>query len=88
MERPNKYAAAKSLGEKILYLLSIMEKGAAPELAMEVAEMDGISSEEGLADLTLSIEQELEKLCHDGLLHQVKEHRQKVRYALHKPKNL
>ena len=82
MQKPENYDKAMSLRDKITYLLSIMEKGAPPELAMEIAEMDGIASEEGLADLTISLEQELHKMCDEGIIKKLKEHRQKVRYAL------
>lgn len=82
MEQSNAYTEAKTLREKIVYLLTVMKKGSAPELAMEVAEMEGISSEEGLADLTISIGQELHKLCEEGIVFKLKEHRQKLRYTL------
>lgn len=82
VELPPLYKAAKTLRDKILYLLSVMQKGAASELAMEVAEMEGISSEEGVADVTISIEQELHKVCDEGVVEKIKEHRQKVRYVI------
>ena len=82
MNIPNHYTEATTLESKILYILNIMKKAAAPELAMEIAELDGVSSEEGLADLTISIEKELEKMCDDGVLEIIKEQRQKRRYAL------
>ena len=82
MKHPKKYSDANTLREKISYLISIMEKGSAPELAMEIAEMDGVASEKGLADLTISLEQELHKMSDEGIIEKLKEHRQKVRYAL------
>ncbi len=56
MQAPGKYDSAWSLREKICYVLSVMQKGSAGEIAMEIMELEGIAAEEEVADLTISIE--------------------------------
>ena len=81
---PENYADSRSLREKILYLLSIMEKASANEVAAEVMELDGIATEESVGDITREIEEELNKLFEEEVVLKLKEHRQKVRYVLNK----
>lgn len=73
---------AISLRERILHVLSLMHKGSAREVAAEVVELQGIASEEGVAEVTVDIENELEKMLEEGVVVEVKEHRQKKRYSL------
>ena len=82
MNIPAHYSEKLTLREQILYVLSVLKKGAASEVAMELIEFKGISSEEGVADLTIETEQELEKLCEQGIVVIVREKREKNRYAL------
>ena len=85
MATTSHYNAAGSLREKILYVLSTMKKGSANEVALEVMELDGVSSEDGVADITTDTGEELRKLWHEGVVDKLREHRQKVRYTLHGP---
>jgi hypothetical protein len=84
MQVPDKYADSLSLSNKILYVLSVLQKASADEVAMEIMELQGTSSEDGVADLTEDTTRELEKLCEEGIVSKLKEHRQKIRYALGK----
>ena len=77
-----KYNSTSSVREKILYVLSTLEKASIDEMSMEIMELDGIATEEGVADTTIEIENEVNRLCHDGIVNKLKEHRQKVRYVL------
>ena len=77
-----KYYSTSSVREKILYVVSTLEKASTDEIAMEIMELDGISTEECVAENTIEIENEVNKLCDDGVLNKLKEHRQKVRYVL------
>lgn len=79
---PEHFAEANSLREQILYVLKVLEKGNASEIASEVIEMKGIASEEGVAGITITIEEELEKMKKEGIVAVLKEHRQKKRYTL------
>ena len=79
---PQSFAQAQSIRDKILYTLSVMHKGSAEEIATEIVELQGIASEEGVADTTQDVEMELAKLRDEGRVEVVKEHRQKKRYAL------
>jgi hypothetical protein len=79
---PEHFAEAGSLREKILYVLSVMHKGSAGEVATELVELQGIASEEGVAETTVDVENELEKMREEGVVVEVKEHRQKKRYSL------
>jgi hypothetical protein len=71
-----------TLREKILYILTVLHKASADEVAMELMEMQGIASEEGVANLTIDVEEEMQKLQEQGKIVTVKEHRQKKRYGL------
>jgi hypothetical protein len=81
---PEKYDSSKPLREKIMYVLSILEKGSANEIAMEIVELEGTSSEESVADITLETNNILAKLCDEGVVEKLVEHRQKVRYVISK----
>ena len=76
------YDSSKSLREKILFVLAIEEKGSAGEVAAEIMELDALATEESVADMTKETEDELEKLCREGKIEKIKEHRQKIRYTL------
>lgn len=82
MPVPEKYNAAWPLREKIRFVLSLIQKGSAGEIAMEIIELEGIAAEEEVVDVTIRIEQELLKMVEEGSLHELKEHRQKKRFAL------
>ena len=82
MATNEKYDQAKPLREKILYVLSVMEKASPHEVATEIMELDAISSEDGVEDLSVDIESELGKLLEEGTVKKLKEHRQKPRYTL------
>lgn len=86
MDTTGKYDPSRSLREKILYVLSTMKKASAGEAALEIMELDGVSSEDGVADITHDIDEEMKKLCHEGVVDKLKEHRQKVRYTVHRLK--
>lgn len=79
---PTHFTDAVSLRDKILYVLSVMHKGSAGEIAMEIIELQGIASEEGVGDMTVDTESELDKMCEEGLVAPLKEHRQKKRYVV------
>jgi hemerythrin len=79
---PAHFNEAESLRDKISYVLSVMHKGSAKEIAAEVIELQGIASEDGVEEITVDIENELEKMNEEGSVVEVKEHRQKKRYSL------
>lgn len=65
-----------------MYVLSVLKKESVGELSAEITELDGIATEEGVAELALEIEKEIERLCEEAVVKKLKEHRQKVRYVL------
>lgn len=79
---PQNFDEALSLRDRIIHVLSIMHKGSAKEVAAEVIELQGIASEEGVEEITIDIENELEKMLEEALVVEVREHRQKKRYSL------
>ena len=80
-----KYNSTSSVREKVLYVLTTLEKASIDEIAMEIMELDGVSSEEGLAETIIEIENEVNELCQGGMVNKLKEHRQKLRYVLPNP---
>lgn len=82
LEIPPHYSASLSFEQQLLYVLSQMKKGSAGEIAAELMELQGVSSEDGVADLTVQTEKELDKLCAKEKVNVVKERHQKKRYQL------
>jgi hypothetical protein len=78
----SKYDSSMPMKEKILYVLSTIEKGSTSEIAAEIIELDGICTEDGVAEITVEIETEINKLWQENVINKLKEHRQKVRYAV------
>ena len=66
----------------ILEALSLIKKGTADEVAMEIMEQRGISSEEGVADLVDETRKELGKLYDEHRVKIVKDNDRKKRYTL------
>jgi hypothetical protein len=79
---PAHFSDKLPLREQILYVLSVVKKGAPSEVAAELMELRGVSSEEAVADLTMDTQQELEKLLAEGSVHLIREKREKKRYGL------
>lgn len=84
MTNVGKYDQSKQLRDKILYVLSVMEKASPHEVAAEIMDLDEISTEDGIQDLSIDIETILDRLCEEGVVTRIKEHRQKRRYTLNK----
>ena len=79
---PQSFAEATTLRDKIFFALSVMHKGSAEELASEIAELQGLASEEGVAEMNVAVEAEIAKLLEEEKVEVVKEHRQKKRYTI------
>jgi hypothetical protein len=79
---PQHYSSALSFEQQLLYALSKLKKGSAGEIAIELMELQGVSTEEGVADLTIHTEKQLEKLCTDGQVEIVRENHEKKRYKI------
>jgi hypothetical protein len=82
MDTKGQFSDTDSFREQVLYVLSHLKKGSADEVAMELMELKGIASEEGVAELTIETEQELLRLMEEGKLQLVREKREKKRYSL------
>jgi hypothetical protein len=80
MEKINTQLAP--LQQMILHALGIMKKGSADEIAMEIMEEKGITSEEEVAELVIETKEELEKLLEAGHVKKIKPHREKTRFVL------
>ena len=70
------------LQQMILHALGLMKKGSADEIAMEIMEEKGITSEDEVAELVIETKEELEKLFEAGHVKKIKPHREKTRYVL------
>ena len=75
---PSDYTIARSLQEKTVYAISLLRKASAEEVATEIAELQGVASEDGLSDLLGVSEEDMGKLMTDGMVVRIKEHRQKT----------
>ncbi len=78
----NHYDNTLSLKEKVLYMLSILKKATADEVAMEIMELQGTSTEEGVAELNVAVREALKELQHEGLLKMQTEKDKQIRYFL------
>jgi hypothetical protein len=56
-----------SFEEQLLYVLLQLKKRSAGEIAIELMKLQGVSTEEGVANLTIHTEKQLEKLCADNV---------------------
>jgi hypothetical protein len=79
---PQHYSTTLSFEEQVLYVLSHLRRGSLSEIAIELMELQGVSTEEAVADLTIYTEKQLEKLCADGQVEIVKERHEKKRYRI------
>jgi hypothetical protein len=82
MNIPAQFSDQLSLAEQVVYVLNVLRKASADEVAMEIMELKGIAAEDGVADLTMDTQKQLDKLCEANLVQVVKEKREKRRYAL------
>lgn len=81
---PEHFTKQLSLKEQILFVLSILKKATADEVAMELMELKGIATEEGVANLTIEVKNELKKMQEAHLLKQVTETDKQVRYVVNR----
>jgi len=88
MPVPEHFSTRLSLQQQVVYVLSLQEEGTPEEIAMELIELRGIASEERVADLTVAIENELQKMEKVGLVRAEKETGQPSRYRLQNINNL
>ena len=82
MNIPSHFSDELPFEQQLLYVLSLLKKGSAKEIAAELTELKGISSEDGVADLTVYTERQLEKLYMEGKVMPVKEKHEKRRYTI------
>ncbi len=80
MQVPINYANSLSLKEKVLYVLSQLKKATADEVAMEIMEFQGTTTEEGVAELTIATTEALKLLQHEGLVKMETEKDKQSRY--------
>jgi len=80
MNIPKHFSPQQSLPEQILYVLSLLKKATADEIAMELMELKGISTEEGVASLNIEVENALNQLHEERLVKQLTEPDKKVHY--------
>ena len=73
MNVPTQFSEDASFREQVLYVLSVLHKGSAGEVATELMELKGVSTEEGVAELTIDTARELEKLCEEGKVEIIRE---------------
>ena len=79
---PEYYSDKMSFEQQLLFALSTLKKGSANEISIELMELKGISTEDGVADLTVHTEKQLEKLCNGGIVKLIKEKHKKRRYEI------
>ena len=66
MQTPQHLSDSLSLSEQILYALATLKEATADTIVTELMELRGIATEDGLEDLTIDINKELEKLFEAG----------------------
>jgi hypothetical protein len=66
MQTPQHFSDSLSLSEQILYALATLKEATADTIVTELMELRGIATEDGLEDLTIEINKELEKLFESG----------------------
>lgn len=84
MNVPVNFSSSLPVNEKAVYVLSILKKATADEVAMEIMELQGVASEEGVADLTIEITEALKEMQHEGVVKMETESDKQTRYSLKK----
>lgn len=79
---PNKYSSQLSLREQISYVLCLLKKATADEVSMELMELRGLSTKEGIAELTIEVENELVKMQDEHLIQRLTVPSEKTYYYL------
>lgn len=59
---PSRFSECYSWPSKIAYALQFIKKGTPEEVASEIVELEGTASQEGVAELTVTVSEFLEKL--------------------------
>lgn len=80
MNVPKHFSAQQSLPEQVLYVLTLLNKATAEQIAMELMELKGVATEEGVANLNREVENVLRKLHDKHLVKQSTEPDKKVHY--------
>ncbi|HTM67043.1 MAG TPA: hypothetical protein VL093_12020 [Flavipsychrobacter sp.] len=62
MKTPRHFPFDLPLSEQIVFVLSSLKQATASDIAVELMELKGISTEDGLEDLSITIDKEMEKL--------------------------
>lgn len=70
------------LTDRILKVLELQETGTAEEIAFTIAELQGISSEEGNAEIIQAVKEQVEKLTEAGKLEEVRSRHAAKRYKI------
>jgi hypothetical protein len=70
------------LTERILRVLEIQDTGTAEEIAFTIAELQGISSEEGNVEIIQAVKEQVERLTGAGKLEEVKSRHAAKRYKI------
>ena len=70
------------LSEQIIYVLSLLKKATADEVAMEIMELQGTATEEGVAELTIATTEALQQMQKEGRLKMETESDKQTRYSL------
>lgn len=79
---PANFSEELSFEQQALFVLSKLKKGSAGEIAAELMELKGVASEHGVADLTVYVERQLEKLSAEGTIQAIREKHEKKRYLI------
>lgn len=79
---PEHFTKQLSLKEQILFVLSILKKATADEVAIELMELKGVATEEGVANLTIEVKNELKKMQEAHILKELTEADKQVRYCI------
>ncbi|WP_207495783.1 hypothetical protein [Aridibaculum aurantiacum] len=82
MNVPGTYEGNLSLEQKVMYVLSLLQRATADEVAMEIMELEGTATEEGVAELTIATNEALRQLQHDGMLKMETSSDKQTRYWL------
>ncbi|HEY0899140.1 MAG TPA: hypothetical protein VGD90_07385 [Sphingobacteriaceae bacterium] len=70
------------LTDRILKVLELQETGTAEEIAFTISELQGISSEEGNAEIIQAVKEQVEKLTEAGKLEEVRSRHAAKRYKI------
>ena len=72
----------EEIEERIMNVLKLQRAGTAEEIAFTIAELQGIATEEGVAETVVAVKEQVKRLTMDARLEEIRSKHSSKRYKL------